>query len=134
MDGDLFQGRDVRVYAFCAAGSVQPQGGGAVTIVWLNTRNQTGAILQFRSSTESGVVSGERHVWALTSEPGLPTSRAVYLNGDTLLSVDPETGLPVAMSPAVVPAGKDPGMINVPALSYGFVVLPKAGAKACLVA
>ena len=130
VEGDLQQGRDVRVYAFCTAEGAQPKGGGAVTVVWLNTQNQTSAALQLRLSEDAGSVAGERHVWALTSQPGLPTSRAVYLNGDTLLSINSSTGLPVAMPPAILPAGES-SVVTVPALSYGFVVLPGAGAGAC---
>ena len=87
----------------------------------LNTNNATSATLQFSEK-------GERQVYALTSLTGLPTSRSMYLNGKTLLSVDPATGTPVDMSPVVVKSGND---VVVPPLSYGFVVLPSAGAVAC---
>ena len=152
VEGGLAPNRDVRVYAFCAADQQQPAGGGAVTVVWLNTQNETRAALRFEfaknggdggggggggggGSGDSGGSSGgrvggggEQRVWALTSLPGLPTSRAVYLNRDTLLAIDAESGAPVEMPPAIVPAGKE---VVVAALSYGFVVLPGAGAEAC---
>ena len=123
VEGGLAMNRDVRVYAFCASEEQQPEGGGAVTVVWLNTKNESGATLRFVD------FGGQRMVWALTSQPGLPTSRAVFLNGDTLLTVNAASGVPVDMPPAIVPAGHD-GVV-VAALSYGFVVLPGADAEAC---
>ena len=132
-DGDLDAGRAVRAYSFCAAKGQQPEGGGAVTVVYLNTQNHTAATLRFAErvapdSSIGGLARSERHVYALTSYPHLLTSRAVYLNARTLLDVDRQTAEPVRMDPAVVEAGGD--AVIAPA-SYGFVVFPMAGAPAC---
>jgi len=122
----LKEGRDVRVYAFCASANQQPEDGGAVTLVFLNTKNETVVSMNF--TNEETVLTSERHVYTLTSFKGLPTSRSVYLNEKILLSVDSKTGVPVDMPPVILAGNLD---IAVAPLSYGFIVLPNANAEAC---
>ena len=64
----------------------------------------------------------------LTSWPGVPTSRAVRLNGRALALADARAGTLPPLAPAAVAAGAD---VALPARSYGFVVLPDVGAAAC---
>ena len=134
VEHDLDLGRDVRTYSFCASEQQQPKrGGGAVTVVFLNTRNDTSIDLAVRISGESvrggggGGKSGEQHVYELTSLPGMPTSRSMYLN-QKLLSFDVSTGTVPNLAPRIVAMDVS---VNVQPLSYGFIVLPDANAKAC---
>ena len=74
------------------------------------------------------LAGGPREAYVLTSYPGVPTSRAVFLNGAAVELVDAAAATLPALDPKVLPAGAD---VEVPAQSYGFVVLPGVGAPAC---
>ena len=124
----LKKGREVRVYAFCASAKQQPEGGGAVTMVFLNTKNETVVSMNFTSEETLLGLNSEQHVYTLTSFKGLPTSRSVYLNEKILLSVDSKTGVPVEMPPVIL---KENINVVVAPLSYGFIVLPNAKVEAC---
>jgi len=108
-------GRRVRAYAFCARG--RP---GGVALVLLNTRGWKAklAILGLR---------GMREVYLLTARE--PASREVFLNGAASpLAVDPSTGALPRMEPRRL---AEADSLTLPPRSYGFVVLPNAGASAC---
>ena len=118
-DDLLASGRAVRVYAFCAAA-----GAGAVTLVVLNTEDEEAQL------TLEGVggAGGAAEVYWLTSTPGLLTSRDAYLNGELLRLADETTGALPPLTPRRVTTGPP---LSLAPKSYGFVVLPEAGAAAC---
>jgi hypothetical protein len=64
----------------------------------------------------------------MTSYPGVPTSRDVFLNGKVMKLADETTGGLPPLPPLKWPAS---AAVSVPPKSYGFVVLPDAGAGAC---
>lgn len=123
----LAVGRSLRVYAFCAAENywTHTQVGG-VTLVFLNTANSVTEISATDGSTAAHL--GRSEVYLLTSYPGVLTSREVFLNGNLLELADKKTGILPEMAPLKVPEGES---VKVPPKSYGFVVLPDAGAGAC---
>ena len=127
VENGLDEGRSLRAYAFCAASSspasspLQSSSPGAVTLVVLNSKNDSTATLRFdRSRAE---------VYALTAWPGVLTSRAVLLNGNALELVDAAAGTLPAMEPQLVGKG---AAIQLAPVSYGFIVLPDARAKHCM--
>lgn len=69
---------------------------------------------------------GKRELYLLTSYPGLLTSRDVFLNGQ-VLRVDATGNILTPLTPEV----QSSGAVQLPATSYGFVVLPDAGLSAC---
>ena len=64
----------------------------------------------------------------MTSFPGVLTSRDVFLNTKVMKLADETTGTLPPLPPLKVAAGD---VVSVPPKSYGFVVLPDAGAGAC---
>ena len=115
--GGLAKGRAVRAYAFCAAA-------GGVAVVVLNTLDRQASL---HLETAGGGAS-EAEVYLLTSYPGVPTSRDVFLNGRVLRLADAATGELPPLVPLRVAAGEP---ILLPPKSYGFVVLPSSGLSAC---
>jgi len=105
-----FDPANLRLYAHCTPG--RP---GAVTVLALNLDQAATAPLAFPSS---GVT---RELYLLTADDRLGTE--VKLGG-TVLEVPDEGPLPL-----VPVAATDP--IELPPVSYAFVVLPEAGAPAC---
>lgn len=106
-------GRAVRMYGFCARSRDK-----GVAVVYLNT-HVSGVTLSF-----DGLQGKTREVYILSSSPGNLISRDIFLNGKVLKLSD-EGKLP-ALDPLVIS-----GDVSVPAKSYGFVVIPNAGADAC---
>ncbi|ELT92924.1 hypothetical protein CAPTEDRAFT_216883 [Capitella teleta] len=90
---------------------------GSVTLMILNLRNRTSTI----------DIEAKKHVYWLTAHgPKGLVSRLVDLNGKTLKMLDAHT------LPEFQPQEVKSRTLSVPALSYGFVVLPEAAAPACL--
>eukprot|EP00929_Paragymnodinium_shiwhaense_P111287 TRINITY_DN7908_c0_g1_i1.p1 TRINITY_DN7908_c0_g1~~TRINITY_DN7908_c0_g1_i1.p1 ORF type:complete len:499 (-),score=60.24 TRINITY_DN7908_c0_g1_i1:96-1592(-) len=114
--GGLDLGRSLRVYAFCS----KEHDAGGVALVWLNS-GEAAAEMDIAS------LAGPREVYVLTSSPETPTSRDVFLNG-RLLAVDAKGSITTSLVPRIVPSNQP---VKVPAVSYGFIVLPKAAAEAC---
>ena len=88
-----------------------------------------GATSPAHESTGSEV----RYEWHLTAGPeGTPvdlTTHQTWLNG-ALLSVDPATGaLPLPLEPQTQPASAP---VELAATSAAFIVIPNAGAEACM--
>eukprot|EP01043_Picozoa_sp_COSAG02_P053747 COSAG02_NODE_5982_length_3892_cov_18.035328_1_plen_548_part_00 len=127
VESGLATGRSLRVYAFCAAENywTHTQVGG-VTLVFLNTANTVTELSAADGSTAAPL--GRSEVYLLTSYPGVLTSREVFLNGNLLQLADEMAGSLPEMAPLKVVEGKP---VKIPPKSYGFIVLPDAGAGAC---
>ena len=103
----------VRAYAHCA-----PEGKGGVSLLLVNLHRDSGARVRVAGD---GVTAARLF---LVSSPSL-SSPEVYLNGKPLRF---DGALPV-IEPSE--QGVPGGIVNLPAASYAFVVLPDAGAEAC---
>jgi hypothetical protein len=121
--GDRDKGRSTRVYAFCSSAAGAGAGSGGVTLVVLNT-----AAAPVKVSIDPNELPGPAHSYMLTSYPGVPTSRSIFLNGHVMELANTQTGELPPLDPLVVPQGAE---VEVPGGSYGFVVLPQAHAGAC---
>ena len=126
-DAKINHGRQVRVYAFCSAKDLGYDGG--VTLAVVQTKE--GEVeLDVEVLSQTVGARGRADLYWLTSYPGQPISRDVFLNGDVLRVVDEETmELPPLREMAVHLTAEQP--IVLPPKSYGFVVLPDAGAGEC---
>ena len=121
------RGQDVRVYAFCSAEHLGHVGG--VTLVVVQTKD-TEAELDPKMLSQTDGARGRANLYWLTSYPGQPLSRDIFLNGQVLRVVDEETmELPRLNQMGVSLTAEQP--IVLPPKSYGFIVLPEAGAAAC---
>jgi hypothetical protein len=94
--------------------------------VFLNTANTVTELSAADGSTAAPL--GRSEVYLLTSYPGVLTSREVFLNGNLLQLADEMAGSLPEMAPLKVVEGKP---VKIPPKSYGFIVLPDAGAGAC---
>jgi heparanase 1 len=112
----------LRFYAHCTRAGAPDQASGAVTLVVVNLDPATGVELNL-----DAMGGDTADVYALSSSDLSSTS--VALTGTTLVAGD-DGSLP-ALAPA--PAARAGGKLRAtfPPASYGFVVLPGAGAAAC---
>ena len=126
-DTKVKHGRSVRVYAFCSAKDLGYVGG--VTLAVVQTED-TQVELDLETLSQTVGARGRADLYWLTSYPGQPISRDIFLNGHVLRVVDEETmELPQLRNMAVSLTAEQP--IVLPPKSYGFIVLPEAGAAAC---
>ena len=126
-DTKINPGRSVRVYAFCSAKDLGYVGG--VTLAVVQTKD-TEAELDLEMLSQTVGARGRADLYWLTSYPGQPISRDIFLNGHVLRVVDEETmELPQLRNMVVSLTAEQP--IVLPPKSYGFIVLPDAGAAAC---
>jgi heparanase 1 len=112
----------LRVYAHCTRAGAPDQASGAVTLVVVNLDPSTGVELNL-----DAMGGDSADVYALSSSD--PSSTSSALNGTTLVAGD-DGSLP-ALSPAAVVRSGGALRATFPPASYGFVVLPGAGAAAC---
>ena len=124
-DQALTRGRSVRVYAFCSAERLGHVGG--VTLAVVQTRD-TEVQLDLELLPGTGGPRGEADLYVLSSYPGQPISRDIFLNGRVLQLLDEETMELPTLEPTRLSADQP---IVMPGKSYGFVVLPNAGAAVC---
>lgn len=131
VDDEFTKGRAIRTYAFCtrtkAENSVYDYPKGSVTAVILNTYNTTNADVTLNVVDSIMNINANWDEYILTSYPDVPNSRDIYLNGD-LINLSSETELPVLNGKSV----NANSQITMPPLSYGFVVISGANAKACM--
>ena len=107
------------VHAFCTAGAAAQQ---AVTLAFVNLAAAPVAL-----ALAGGLAAAPRVEFVLTAPSGNLTADALLLNGE-VLAVDPSGRLAAQPVPGLtVPAGG----IELPAQSYGFIVLSAAAAPAC---
>jgi len=126
-DTNINHGRRVRVYAFCSAEDLGYVGG--VTLAVVQTKD-TEAELDLEMLSQTVGARGRADLYWLTNYPGQPISRDIFLNGNVLRVVDEETmELPRLKDMVVNLTAEQP--IVLPPKSYGFIVLPDAGAAAC---
>ena len=117
----------MRVYAFCSAKDLGYVGG--VTLAVVQTEDKQ-VELDLETLSQTVGARGRADLYWLTSYPGQPISRDIFLNGHVLRVVDEETmELPQLRNMAVSLTAEQP--IVLPPKSYGFIVLPEAGAAAC---
>lgn len=119
VSGQTEEKRKVRVYAHCSS-SQYPLG--SVTLLALNVLLDTPVVLKLNGELKGKDVD----VYLLTPENGDLLTKTVRLNGKDLKLVDDRT-LP-DLAPKSVP-GDEP--LNLPPLTFGFYVIPKASASAC---
>ncbi|XP_058962394.2 heparanase isoform X1 [Pocillopora verrucosa] len=119
VSGQTEEKRKVRVYAHCSS-SQYPLG--SVTLLALNVLLDTPVVLKLNGELKGKDVD----VYLLTPENGDLLTKTVKLNGKVLKLVDDRT-LP-DLAPKSVP-GDEP--LNLPPLTFGFYVIPKASASAC---
>ena len=126
-DANINHGRQVRVYAFCSAKGLGYDGG--VTLVVVQTKDSE-VELDVEVLSQTAGARGRAELYWLTSYPGQPISRDMFLNGRVLRVVNEETmELPPLRDWANHLTAEQP--IVLPPKSYGFVVLPDAGAAEC---
>ena len=126
-DAKINHGRQVRVYAFCSAEGLGYDGG--VTLVVVQTKDSE-VELDVEVLSQTAGARGRAELYWLTSYPGQPISRDMFLNGRVLRVVNEETmELPPLRDWANHLTAEQP--IVLPPKSYGFVVLPDAGAAEC---
>ena len=105
---------------------------GSITLLVLNLQNNSVEFdinfeprLNINQSSSNNEMKYYEYI--LTSYPGVLNSRAMFLNGKYIEMVDNHT------FPTFVGVEKDFGStIEMPALSYGFLVVSHANASACL--
>lgn len=119
VSGQTEEKRKVRVYAHCS-NSQYPLG--SVTLLALNVLLDTTVVLKLNGELKGKDVD----VYLLTPENGDLLTKTVKLNGKVLKLVDDRT-LP-DLAPKSVPGGEP---LNLPPLTFGFYVIPKASASAC---
>jgi hypothetical protein len=128
--GDSFD-----AHAFCANAS--RWGAGSIAVLYENMGSQT-VSLSLQTQSGSDASAAGPMAWILTSQPvsvedgSAPpaslTGDSVYCNGK-LLSVDSNGLLPTNGIPGLpLPAGQ---AVQVPPYSFGYLLLPSAGAAAC---
>ena len=150
VDNEFDKGRDIRVYAFCtniASNETRKKemerikqdkianigynyttyDAGSITLLVLNLQNNT---IEFDINLDSQIedtANAYYDEYILTSYPGVLNSRDMYLNGKYIQMVDNST------FPSLLGVQKDYGStIEMPALSYGFVVVSGAQASVCM--
>ena len=120
----------IRIFAHCGS-SAAPEG--AVTVMYANPQTEP-----IELDLGPGLGAGPRERYVLTPAPDgsrnslrpALQSRKVALNGVALAMVgENQTELP-AMTPSKTAPGAG-NRLELPALSFGFVVLPSAAAPAC---
>jgi hypothetical protein len=119
----------LRVYAFCSSPELGHVGG--VTLAFVQTRDTEAELeLELPGATTAEFSSnrGAVDLYVLTSYPGQQSSRDVFLNGRVLRMADEEKMSLPLFEPTRLTA-QDP--VSLPRKSYGFIVLPDAGAEAC---
>lgn len=114
----------VRAWAACAARAAGGARGG-VTVVFANFDPAPAPVAL--ALVGGAPLGGDRHEYVLTAGDGAGlASKVLALNG-AALAMSEHLSLP-AFPPAVAPASAP---LVLPPLSYGFLVLPEAGAPAC---
>ena len=130
VEGSLQRGRDVRVWASCAApGAGAPAG--AVALVVLNTNNGTSASVSPELAGAGGagsLLDGGWDEYLLT-----PADAAAGLSSPSVALNGIELGVVAGPAlPSMPPAKRSGAAIVLPPLTFGFFVLRSAGAAACL--
>jgi hypothetical protein len=87
-DTKIKHGRSVRVYAFCSAKDLGYVGG--VTLAVVQTEDKQ-VELDLETLSQTVGARGRADLYWLTSYPGQPISRDIFLNGHVLRVVDEET-------------------------------------------
>ncbi|XP_003383078.1 PREDICTED: heparanase-like [Amphimedon queenslandica] len=114
------KGRSVRTYAHCAK---QPYPKGSVVLLALNTNTDAAQI----SLENSELKSSSRDVYWLTPSENNSTSQDVLLNGVKVELVNGDS-IP-QLQPKAEPSGTS---MELPSLSFGYIVFTSANAKACM--
>ncbi|CAB3990775.1 heparanase isoform X1 [Paramuricea clavata] len=114
-------GRTIRVYAHCTS-EKSGYDAGSLVLIALNTQHN-----EIQLVLTNGLEKLPVHQYLLTpGENNNVTSQTVRLNGDLLQMVD-DTFLPNVQPKIIIP----PEIIKLPAVSYGFFVIPNVQAEAC---
>ena len=108
------------VHAWCSNKMAAPAG--SVTLVYINVASTPVSL-----ALGGGLATLPRTEFIMTAPGGDLTADGALLNG-VLLSVDGAGKLPAQPIPGVAGAGT---LITLPSESYGYIVLPGAGAAAC---
>ncbi len=112
----------LRAYAHCTRSGAPDQTSGAITLVVVNVDASNGAELVL-----DGFDGNQADAYVLSAAS--LASSTVELNGVTLVE-NADGSLPV-LGPRVVTRGANGLRVTFPPASYGFVVVPGAGAAAC---
>jgi hypothetical protein len=119
LDAEVTDSDDrVRAYAHCTRSGASGAGPGAVTLVAINLSQTDAATLQVAGASTSGA-----EVYLMTASD--LASKVGLLNGTALAAA--ADGSPPAFAGASLT-----GSLKLPPTSYAFVVLPSAGAAACM--
>ena len=114
-------GRTIRVYAHCTS-EKSGYDAGSLVLIALNTQHN-----EIQLVLTNGLEKLPVHQYLLTpGENNNLTSQTVRLNGDLLQMVN-DTFLPNVQPKLIIP----PEIIKLPAVSYGFFVIPNVQAEAC---